>query len=694
MKILKKRTPELIAGVLFLCFLLAPCAEVCAEEGDPKKPAPASVSVEEMAKMIQATVETAIANQNLPSNEEMAKSIQAAVAAAIANQNLPSNPDMNEFWNKVKKLASKEEFDSANTVAWTALWVSAGLGAACLILLILVLIPLAPMINKKKYEEAQKLKREPEYDQFFNKPLTSILTSIKNINPPTVDEVKTGIDEVLAASVIPALDELKDREIKVPTPEEIAKSVSDKIQSIQSLLNRTEKLLNDTNGVIGKVNGDYGSALDLLKTIRDEQKALAEKKRNLDSWSSKLDGEQKALDEEKKLLHEKETGLAKAIKAVEDRVRQECDTQYEQQKKVLDAKIGELKIKVVSLKQEKNDLETMVGNNKAKIDNLEREKTGLESTVGNLTQAVKERDEQMKSRDEQMKNAQERERVLVREKSTLSTEKENLTKEKQELSSQLGEKDDEIARLEGEKETVSAALASEKALTQTKQSRIDALERKAQDHQTEMDQLQNKFEEADRKKEQYKADYNNLYGKAQELQNEKERLQSDVNAARELNKKAEKIIYPAEFMANPKFAALKQRLDEWIDIPESAMIRAALQLFSQRNTLIMKKREETILNALRDISYGISQTMSSPANKTPAAPDEIITELVKWRDFILGYSDDSFKFNLQIPGLGENYKYNSMTSIKSISQVQKVLSWMVVIPRTNSNPLTKLAEVE
>ena len=245
----------------------------------------------------------------------------------------------------------------------------------------------------------------------------------------------------------------------------------------------------------------------------------------------------------------------------------------------------------------------------------------------------------------------------------------------------------EIKSLKTENDSLAKELESEKKKDQEKQYKIEDLERKNKALQEENANLASKFEVAQHKSEQFEEEIKQLVAAVEALKNETQRLQAELTSALASIQKSEKIIYPEEFKSDPKFAVLKQHLDEWMDIPESAIVRASLQLFSQRGTL---RKEDTISLALRDLSFGITQTLS----RKNAAPNEIIAELVSWCDFIQGYSDDNFKFNLQVPGLGENYDSTRMTTTKSTDRVHKVLSWMVVIHRKNAIPIKKLAEVE
>ena len=186
MKIDKKRAPELIAGVLFLSVFFVPCARVRAE---------GEVS-EELKASIQQAVTAAISDSNLATKTDVTESVQTSVSNATkdlatktAQEDLDrkvdsisvspasvSKPEMERFAKEVAnevlnlnmggRLATKTDVSSVKAPAWIALGVSAVLGVACLILLGLILIPLAPMFNRKKYEEKQKVQREMELDRF------------------------------------------------------------------------------------------------------------------------------------------------------------------------------------------------------------------------------------------------------------------------------------------------------------------------------------------------------------------------------------------------------------------------------------------------------------------------------------------------------------------------------------------------
>ena len=732
MKINKRRTPELIAGVLLLSIFFVPCAGVHAEDFS-----------EEQKESIKSVVAEAIGESDVVTKTDLDRSVKKAVRDAnnsAGSQNSLTKENVGAIVNDVlekagiKTSATKKDVSSVKTPAWLAFGVPTGLGLACLALLIVLMV----RKPKKTDDESEKAKRNKERDEYFNGLFKSLDDKIQKVQttigankPPAASEISGAVKTDLSNYVKPKFESLDKKigEIKVPAAGDIARDVSGSVRkdidSVKSFIQETKGYLEETRKVIGSVNQDFGGAKELLEKIRKDQKEHLEKietdrkvfEQEKQKAQHELDERRKNLDKEKadlvkrdakleqdnaalarkqgdlvakeKHLDEEKKGLDARIKQAVENARVECRNQFAQEKAALEQKSA----------QEKAAVEAKCS----------QEKAALSATIGELQKKVNGHDQEIERYTNQLKTANDEIGKLREDNQALNGEKQNLITEKQNLSSKLDEKDKaisdlnaenktiwdkakakyepEIQSLQVENESLAKELESEKKRNQEKQDKLEDFERKNKALQDETARLAGVLEAAQRRSEQFETELKQLMTEGEELRKETQRLQTELAAARDSVQKSEKIIYPEEFNSDPKFAVLKQHLDEWKDIPESAIVRASLQLFSQRGTL---KKEDTLSLALRDLSFGISQTLS----RKNAAPNEVIAELVSWCDFIQGYSDDNFKFSLQIPGLGENYDSTRMTTTRNTDRVHKVLSWMVLIHRRNANPIKKLAEVE
>ena len=760
MKINKRRTPELIAGVLFLGIFFAPCAGMHAQELS-----------KEQIDSIQTVVSETIKDSNLATKSDVDNSVRKAVSDAakqsgssLSNEKITESVN-NAVYEHSKKLASKDDVGSVQTPAWIALGVSALLGLACLGILIFVLVRVIQM-PKKKDEAQDKKEKESERDRLFDHSRFKTLEektdridkAVAAIKPVAASEisnaVKTefGVVKTEVGNFKPRLEALEKKvgEIKVPAADKIAEEIYGLIgpdtEKTKTFVQKVEEKYKGLDAMISK----YGDLIELQKMLNEKQQTNDRQARELDRKldeiarkKTEFEAKEKSLAEERKKLDAEKKELPEAIRKAEESAVQKCKEQFEPVKKGLESKISGLETNVGALKQEKSSLESKINGLEANVGTLKQEKaslesknkgleanvgalkqektsleskiSGLEASVGALKQEkstletknaelqkkVDGHDREIQSYTEQLEKAEKEKAALQKANATLITEKQALIKETQDLSLQVEKLSGEVQRIRDEvtakfeaeikelretKERLSKDLESEKNKNKDLEYQIVRLEDEVSKLQKENARLAKALADAEARIAQLETENRKLSQDVQALQEENTHLKQELETARNMIKQLETVMYPAEFMSDPKFAVLKQHLDEWVDIPESAIVRASLQLFSQRNVL----KEDTVAVVLRDISFGVSQTLS----RKHATPSEIVAELIKWCEFVQGYSNDSFRFNLQIPGLGVNYDSNQMTTSRSIERVQKVLSWMVLIHRKNSNPIKKLAEVE
>ena len=678
MKIHKRWTPNLIAGVLFLSVFFVPCAGVRAQDGagmpedgssipakeeEQPKVVPAEEVKESPAITVPKSVETSEAKpakKTAPATltKEETDLVQKAVektADSLRLKTSASGADVNEV---------KKGVGSLTLSAWIIGGVLGLLTLACIGLLIFVLFKLP----KQKDPEAEKKEKESERDKLFDdsrfksiqdkmNKIDGISETVNRIKPPTVDAISGAVKEDVKGIVSESVKDLNTKIDKLPKSDKIAEEVYNLVGT------DTEK----TRIFVESVEEKYKKLDNMLSKCGDLvqlQDKLTQKQEDIDAKTREHDARLEDIKTREAKLNEEKSGLAEKIEEAEQKLK----NQFEQEKKDLEYSFElerkDFEKEKAVFEKEKASLEQTYAQEKADLKkdlehSFELERTKSAAEISGLQTKVDDLNQKIDAYSKQLKNAEDDKTRLEGEKATLSQEKQTLNTEKQTLT-------DRINELTAEKLTLRDEIQS-------------GYESQIQTLNAEKDQLANELASEKRQTEA-------LEEKNQKNQQENERLGQELAAARNLNQKAESIIYPAEFLSDPRFAVLKQHLDGWTDTPESAVVRASLQLFSQRASL----KEDTVVIALRDIAFGISQTLSS----RKAAPSEIIAELISWRDFIQGYSNENLRFNLSIPNLGDAYTNTTMTSARKIDRVQKVLSWSVVITRQTMNPIKKLAEVE
>ena len=397
MKINKRRIPDLIAGVLLLSIFFVPCAGVHADDFS-----------EEQKASIRSVVAEAISESDVVKGRELEGSVKKAVSDA--NKNSGSSLSAEKVKEIVKEAfeqkvsvnpATKDDVRSVKTPAWIALGVSAGLGAVCLVLLVVLLI----RMPRKKDDEAEKAKRNAERDSYFNSLFTSVntntdekiqkvLTSITANKPAAASEISGAVKTDVINYVKPKFEALDKKigEIKVPQSEEIATEV---FGAVSKDIEKVTGFIEETKKVIGGVNQEYGGALKLLERIQKDQKEHLEK----------IETDRKVFEQEKqkiqKELDEKRNGLDKE-KA--DLVKQNAELATA--KAALDRKQGDLVAKEKTLDDEKKGLDARIKQaaESAKLEcknQFAQEKTSLEQKFAQEKAALEQKSAQEKAALEQ-----------------------------------------------------------------------------------------------------------------------------------------------------------------------------------------------------------------------------------------------------------------------------------------------------
>ena len=277
MKIMKRRTPELIAGVLLLSIFFVPCAGVHAEDFS-----------EEQKESIKSVVAEAIGESDVVTKTDLDSSVKKAVRDANNSAGSPNSLTkenvgaiVNDVLEKagIKTSATKDDVSSVKTPAWLAFGVPTGLGLACLALLIVLMV----RKPKKTDDESEKAKRNKERDEYFNGLFKSLDDKIQKVQttigankPPAASEISGAVKTDLSNYVKPKFESLDKKigEIKVPAAGDIARDVSGSVRkdidSVKSFIQETKGYLEETRKVIGSVNQDFGGAKELLEKIRKD----------------------------------------------------------------------------------------------------------------------------------------------------------------------------------------------------------------------------------------------------------------------------------------------------------------------------------------------------------------------------------------------------------------------------------------
>ena len=356
MKINKRRTPELIAGVLLLSIFFVPCAGVHAEDFS-----------EEQKDSIKSVVAEAIGESDVVTKTDLDSSVKKAVRDAnnsAGSQNSLTKENVGAIVNDVlekagiKTSATKKDVSSVKTPAWLAFGVPTGLGLACLALLIVLMV----RKPKKTDDESEKAKRNKERDEYFNglfksldDKIQKVQTTISANKPPTALEIGDIVKTSVYISVKPKLEVLdkKIENIKVPNSEEIAMevfgAVNKELESMKKVVGDTTNYLEETRQVIGGVNQDYHGAISLLEKIETDRKLFEQEKQKV---QNELEEKGRALD--KKLV------------------------EFEQIRRDLNAKAEALAAREKDLSEGKNAEEDV----ELKSGNLDLEKKNLVSEFG------------------------------------------------------------------------------------------------------------------------------------------------------------------------------------------------------------------------------------------------------------------------------------------------------------------------
>ena len=422
-----------------------------------------------------------------------------------------------------------------------------------------------------------------------------------------------------------------------------------------------------------------------LDDLRLKERQVHEQKAELDSEKSEM--KRKRAEAEQKIAN-CENDVRRAVENVRIEVQTAMRKQFQMEEAKLQETIQQLREKAEASRQEILRLNTAIS--ERKIQSADAESSGFERGVNQSIEKIRELERSrgvLSSQLEQAKtqvgelqqklSGSEQEQKSLRE--TLRNQellRENLAKqhatELSQINAQLTERSRSIAEITRQKQIVDQELGTFRIQLEKAREMVAAAERKASECEQRFAVMQTSVEQLRQEKEQLSAAVAAERASVAKLTDEKNAQTASLRAAMTKIENLQKEVYPAECLADPDFAILKEHLDSWLaeQAASAEIVKSSLGLFSQRAVV----NSETWQLALRNISIGIAQTLQQ--RNVPSAA--ILAELFLWSKFLMKFSNEDFDFSLKIPNIGEGVDPAWMSVGNSrATKVSRVISWAV-----------------